>query len=89
MPAERNSRFSGDRRYLVDMDEAAGLEVLKSVETKLQVVCVAPRPQANLAALELNATLIRSSSDWLMFTRCKSHDGKIKRSPVTGGITMA
>lgn len=53
-----------------------------------------PRPaqspgQVNLAALVLNAMLMRSSSDRLILTRCKSHDGKISRSPVTGGITMA
>ena len=52
-------------------------------------VWVRRQRQVNLAALELNAILIRSSSDWLMLTRCKSHDGKISRSPVTGGITMA
>src|SRR6185312_3301915 len=55
----------------------------------LKGVWMKRRRQVNLAALELKAMLIRSSSDRLILTRCKSHDGKISRSPVTGGSTMA
>src|SRR5579863_8609351 len=60
-----------------------------SKRVSLQPVRVRRQRQVIRAALALRAMLIRSSSERLMLTRCRSHDGKISRSPVTGGITMA